>query len=154
MKTFSARPADVVKKWVLIDAEGLVLGRLATVIATRLRGKHRPTFTPHVDTGDNIIVINADKVVVTGRKLEQKVFYWHTNNPGGIKGRTMGQILGGAHPERAVEKAVERMLTRNNLGRMLMRNLRIYAGPAHPHEAQAPEVLDVAALNSKNKRSA
>ena len=154
MKTFSARPADVVKKWVLIDAEGLVLGRLATVIATRLRGKHRPTFTPHVDTGDNIIVINAEKVVVTGRKLDQKVFYWHTNNPGGIKGRTMGQILGGAHPERAVEKAVERMLTRNNLGRMLMRNLRIYAGPAHPHEAQAPEVLDVAALNSKNKRSA
>jgi large subunit ribosomal protein L13 len=154
MKTFSARPADVVKKWVLIDAEGLVLGRLATVIATRLRGKHRPTFTPHVDTGDNIIVINADKVVVTGRKLDQKVFYWHTNHPGGIKGRTMGQILGGAHPERAVEKAVERMLTRNNLGRMLMRNLRIYAGAAHPHEAQAPEVLDVAALNPKNKRSA
>jgi large subunit ribosomal protein L13 len=139
---------------VLIDAEGLVLGRLATVIATRLRGKHRPTFTPHVDTGDNIIVINADKVVVTGRKLDQKVFYWHTNHPGGIKGRTMGQILGGAHPERAVEKAVERMLTRNNLGRMLMRNLRIYAGAAHPHEAQAPEVLDVAALNPKNKRSA
>jgi large subunit ribosomal protein L13 len=154
MKTYSARPADVVKKWVLIDAEGLVLGRLATVIATRLRGKHRPTFTPHVDTGDNIIVINADKVVVTGRKLDQKVFYWHTNHPGGIKGRTMGQILGGAHPERAVEKAVERMLTRNNLGRMLMRNLRIYAGAAHPHEAQAPEVLDVAALNPKNKRSA
>jgi len=154
MKTYSARPADVVKKWVLIDAEGLVLGRLATVIATRLRGKHRPTFTPHVDTGDNIIVINADKVVVTGRKLDQKVFYWHTNHPGGIKGRTMGQILGGAHPERAVEKAVERMLTRNNLGRMLMRNLRIYAGAAHPHEAQSPEVLDVAALNPKNKRSA
>jgi large subunit ribosomal protein L13 len=154
MKTYSARPADVVKKWVLIDAEGLVLGRLATVIATRLRGKHRPTFTPHVDTGDNIIVINAEKVVVTGRKLDQKVFYWHTNNPGGIKGRTMGQILGGAHPERAVEKAVERMLTRNNLGRMLMRNLRIYAGAAHPHEAQSPEVLDVAALNPKNKRSA
>jgi large subunit ribosomal protein L13 len=154
MKTFSARPADVVKKWVLIDAEGLVLGRLATVIATRLRGKHRPTFTPHVDTGDNIIVINAEKIVVTGRKLDQKVFYWHTNHPGGIKGRTMGQILGGAHPERAVEKAVERMLTRNNLGRMLMRNLRIYAGAAHPHEAQAPEVLDVAALNPKNKRSA
>jgi large subunit ribosomal protein L13 len=154
MKTFSARPADVVKKWVLIDAEGLVLGRLATVIATRLRGKHRPTFTPHVDTGDNIIVINAEKVALTGRKLEQKVFYWHTNNPGGIKGRTMGKILGGAHPERAVEKAVERMLTRNNLGRQLMRNLRIYAGPAHPHEAQNPEVLDVAAMNSKNKRSA
>ncbi len=154
MKTYSARPSDVSKKWVLIDAEGLVLGRLATVIATRLRGKHRPTFTPHIDTGDNIIVINAEKIVVTGRKLEQKVFYWHTNNPGGIKGRTMGQILGGAHPERAIEKAVERMLTRNNLGRQLMRNLRIYAGAAHPHEAQNPEVLDVAAMNPKNKRSA
>jgi len=154
MKTYSARPADVSKKWVLIDAEGLVLGRLATVIATRLRGKHLPTFTPHVDTGDNIIVINAEKVQVTGRKLDQKVFYWHTNHPGGIKGRTMGQILGGAHPERAIEKAVERMITRNNLGRQLMRNLRIYAGPAHPHEAQNPEVLDVAAMNSKNKRSA
>lgn len=154
MKTYSARPSDVSKKWVLIDAEGLVLGRLATVIATRLRGKHRPTFTPHIDTGDNIIVINAEKIVVTGRKLDQKVFYWHTNNPGGIKGRTMGQILGGAHPERAIEKAVERMLTRNNLGRQLMRNLRIYAGAAHPHEAQNPEVLDVAAMNPKNKRSA
>jgi large subunit ribosomal protein L13 len=154
MKTYSARPSDVSKKWVLIDADGLVLGRLATVIATRLRGKHRPTFTPHVDTGDNIIVINAEKVQVTGRKLDQKVFYWHTNNPGGIKGRTMGQILGGAHPERAIEKAVERMLTRNNLGRQLMRNLRIYAGSAHPHEAQNPEVLDVAAMNPKNKRSA
>jgi len=153
MKTYSARPADVSKKWVLIDAEGLVLGRLATVIATRLRGKHRPTFTPHVDTGDNIIVINAEKVQVTGRKLDQKVFYWHTNHPGGIKGRTMGQILGGAHPERAIEKAVERMITRNNLGRQLMRNLRIYAGAVHPHEAQNPEVLDVAAMNSKNKRS-
>lgn len=154
MKTYSARPSDVSKKWVLIDAEGLVLGRLATVIATRLRGKHRPTFTPHIDTGDNIIVINAEKVVVTGRKLDQKVFYWHTNNPGGIKGRTMGQILGGAHPERAIEKAVERMISRNNLGRQLMRNLRIYAGAAHPHEAQNPEVLDVAAMNPKNKRSA
>jgi large subunit ribosomal protein L13 len=154
MKTYSARPADVTKKWVVIDADGLILGRLATVIATRLRGKHRPTFTPHVDTGDNIIVINAEKVKVTGKKLQDKVFYWHTGHPGGIKGRSVGQILGSANPERVLIKAVERMLTRNNLGRQIMRNLRVYAGAQHPHEAQNPEVLDVAAMNPKNKRSA
>jgi large subunit ribosomal protein L13 len=154
MKTYSARPADVTKKWVVIDAEGLILGRLASVIATRLRGKHRPTFTPHVDTGDNIIVINAEKVKVTGKKLQDKVFYWHTGHPGGIKGRSVGQILGSANPERVLIKAVERMLTRNNLGRQIMRNLRVYAGAQHPHEAQNPEVLDVAAMNPKNKRSA
>jgi large subunit ribosomal protein L13 len=154
MKTYSARPADVVKKWVVIDADGLVLGRLAAVIANRLRGKHRPTFTPHIDTGDNIIVINAEKVKVTGKKLQDKVFYWHTGHPGGIKGRSIGQILGSGHPERVIEKAVERMMTPNNLRRQLMRNLRIYAGAQHPHEAQNPEVLDVAAMNPKNKRSA
>lgn len=154
MKTYSARPADVVKKWVVIDADGLVLGRLASVIAMRLRGKHRPTYTPHIDTGDNIIVINAEKVKVTGKKLQDKVFYWHTGHPGGIKGRSIGQILGSAHPERVIEKAVERMMTSNNLRRQLMRNLRIYAGAQHPHEAQNPEVLDVASMNPKNKRSA
>ena len=154
MKTYSARPADVVKKWYVIDAEGLVLGRLASVIANRLRGKHRPIFTPHMDTGDNIVVINAEKVKLTGKKLQDKVFYWHTGHPGGIKGRTMGQILGSEHPERVLEKAVERMMTPNNLRRELMRNLRIYAGAQHPHEAQNPEVLDVAAMNPKNKRSA
>jgi large subunit ribosomal protein L13 len=154
MKTFSARPADVTKKWVVIDADGLILGRLASVIATRLRGKHLPIFTPHVDTGDNIIVINAEKVKVTGKKLQDKVFYWHTGHPGGIKGRSVGQILGSANPERVLIKAVERMLTRNNLGRQIMRNLRVYAGAQHPHEAQNPEVLDVAAMNPKNKRSA
>lgn len=154
MKTYSARPADVVKKWVVIDADGLILGRLASVIATRLRGKHRPTYTPHIDTGDNIIVINAEKVKVTGKKLQDKVFYWHTGHPGGIKGRSIGQILGSGHPERVIEKAVERMMTPNNLRRQLMRNLRIYAGAQHPHEAQNPEVLDVASMNPKNKRSA
>ena len=154
MKTYSARPADVVKKWVVIDADGLILGRLASVIATRLRGKHRPIYTPHIDTGDNIIVINAEKVKVTGKKLQDKVFYWHTGHPGGIKGRSIGQILGSEHPERVIEKAVERMLTPNNLRRQLMRNLRIYAGAQHPHEAQNPEVLDVASMNPKNKRSA
>jgi large subunit ribosomal protein L13 len=154
MKTYSAKPAEVEKKWVLIDADGVVLGRLASLIALRLRGKHKPIFTPHVDCGDNIVVINAEKVKLTGRKLAQKRFYWHTGHPGGIKDRTMGQLLSGKHPERVIEKAVERMLTRNNLGRQLMKNLRVYAGSAHPHEAQQPQTLDVAAMNPKNKRSA
>ncbi|MBF0168059.1 MAG: 50S ribosomal protein L13 [Alphaproteobacteria bacterium] len=154
MKTYSAKPAEVEKKWVLIDADGVVLGRLASVIALRLRGKHKPIFTPHVDCGDNVIVVNAEKVKLTGRKLALKRYYWHTGFPGGIKDRTMGQILSGKHPERVVEKAVERMLTRNTLGRQLMKNLRVYAGSAHPHEAQQPQTLDVAAMNPKNKRSA
>lgn len=154
MKTYSAKPAEVEKKWVLIDADGLVLGRMASLIALRLRGKHKPIFTPHVDCGDNVVVVNAEKVKLTGRKLSLKRFYWHTGHPGGIKDRTMGQILSGKHPERVVEKAVERMLTRNNLGRQLMKNLRVYVGAAHPHEAQQPEKLDIAAMNPKNKRSA
>jgi len=152
MTTFFQKPADVQKKWVLIDAEGLVLGRLASIVANRLRGKHLPTFTPHVDMGDNVIIINAEKVKLTGKKLTDKVFYWHTNHPGGIKGRTMGALLSGRYPERVIEKAVERMITRGPLGRQQMRNLRVYAGPAHPHDAQQPEVLDVGALNTKNKR--
>ena len=152
MTTYSAKPSDVTKRWVLIDAEDIVLGRLASIIAMRLRGKHLTTFTPHIDMGDNIIVVNAEKVKLTGKKLGDKVFYWHTNHPGGIKGRTMGQLLGGAHPERVIEKAVERMITRGPLGRQQMRNLRVYAGPNHPHEGQQPEVLDVASLNPKNKR--
>ncbi len=154
MKTYSAKPAEVEKKWVLIDAEGVVLGRLASVVAMRLRGKHKPTFTPHVDCGDNIIIVNAEKVHLTGKKLTDKVFYWHTNHPGGIKGRTMGQLLDGKFPERVIVKAVERMITRGPLGREQMKNLRVYAGPAHPHEAQQPEALDVGAMNPKNKRSA
>ncbi|TAN55178.1 MAG: 50S ribosomal protein L13 [Rhodospirillales bacterium] len=154
MKTYSAKPAEVEKKWVLIDADGVVLGRLASLIAVRLRGKHKPIFTPHVDCGDNVVVVNAEKVKLTGRKTAQKRFYWHTGFPGGIKDRTMGQILSGKHPERVIEKAVERMLTRNTLGRQLMKNLRVYPGAAHPHEAQQPQTLDVAALNPKNKRSA
>jgi large subunit ribosomal protein L13 len=154
MKTYSAKPAEVVKKWVLIDAEGVVLGRLASVIANHLRGKHKPTFTPHVDCGDNIVVINADKVRVTGNKLEDKVFYYHTGHPGGIKERTWGKILGGAHPERLIIKAVERMVPRGPLGRQQMKNLRVYAGTNHPHEGQQPVTLDVAAMNPKNKRTA
>jgi large subunit ribosomal protein L13 len=154
MKTYSARPSDIQKKWVVIDADGVVLGRLASIISMRLRGKHLPTYTPHMDCGDNVIVINAEKVKLTGRKLTDKVFYWHTGHPGGIKGRTMGQLLDGAHPERVIEKAVERMITRNPLGRQQMKNLRVYAGAEHPHTAQQPDVLDVAAMNPKNKRSA
>jgi large subunit ribosomal protein L13 len=153
MKTFSATPSDIEKKWILIDAEGVVLGRLASQVAKILRGKHKPSFTPHMDCGDNVIIINAEKVKLTGKKLSDKIFYWHTGYPGGIKERSAGQILEGKHPERVVVKAVERMITRNNLGRQQMKNLRVYAGAEHPHEAQQPEVLDLAAMNPKNKRN-
>ena len=153
MKTFTAKPSNIEKKWVLIDAEGLVLGRLASIIAYRLRGKHLATFTPNMDCGDNIVVINADKVVLTGKKRENKTYYWHTGHPGGIKSRTVGQILEGQYPERVVTAAVKRMLPGNRLSRKIMTNLRVYAGSEHPHEAQSPEVLDVASKNSKNTRS-
>jgi large subunit ribosomal protein L13 len=152
MKTFSQKPAEVEKKWVLIDAEGLVVGRLASIVANRLRGKHKPTFTPHVDDGDNVIIINADKVVLTGRKYDNKKYYWHTGHPGGIKERTARDILEGRFPERVVEKAIERMIPRGPLGRRQMKNLRVYAGADHPHTAQQPEKLDVASLSKKNVR--
>ena len=154
MKTFTATPADIEKKWILIDAEGVVLGRLASIIAMRLRGKHKPTFTPHMDMGDNVIVINAEKVQITGDKRNQSVFYWHTGYPGGIKGRTQGQILEGKHPERVVENAVRRMLPRNRLSRKQLSHLRVFAGPEHNLQAQQPEVLDVKAMNPKNTRTA
>jgi len=154
MTTYSAKPAEVEKKWVMIDAKGLVVGRLATIVAMRLRGKHKPTYTPHVDCGDNVIVVNADKVVLTGRKLQQKVYYHHTGYPGGIKERSAKAIMEGRFPQRVVEKAVERMLPRGPLGRQQLSNLRVYAGPDHPHAAQQPEMLDVAAMNRKNTRSA
>ncbi len=152
MKTYSAKPGEVEKKWYVVDAEGVVLGRLATQIANILRGKHKPTFTPHVDDGDNVIVINAEKVHLTGNKRADKVYYWHTGYPGGIKQRTAGQILDGKHPERVIEKAVKRMLPKGPLGRAQFANLRVYAGSSHPHEAQQPEVLDLASTNPKNKR--
>ena len=152
MKTYSAKPADIEKKWVLIDAENLVVGRLASIIAMRLRGKHLPTFTPHMDCGDNIIIVNAEKVKLTGNKRSEKTYYWHTGYPGGIKSRTADKILDGAHPERVITKAVERMITRGPLARQQMSNLRVYAGTEHPHEAQQPEMLDIAAMNTKNKR--
>jgi large subunit ribosomal protein L13 len=154
MKTYTAKPAEVEKKWLLIDADGLVLGRLASEIARRLRGKHKTIFTPHVDCGDNVVVINAEKVRVTGNKLQGRKYYWHTGHPGGIKERTIGQILGGSHPERVIYKAVERMVPRGPLGRQQMSNLRVYAGSAHPHEAQQPEPFDFGARNPKNRRIA
>ena len=153
MKTTSLKPADVDKKWVVIDAKGLVVGRLASVVAMRLRGKHKPAYTPHVDCGDNVIVINADQVVFTGRKREQKVYYHHTGYIGGIKERTPRSILEGKFPERVVEKAVQRMLPRGPLFRQILGNLRVYKGADHPHAAQNPSVLDVASMNSKNARA-
>ena len=152
--TKSAKPAEVEKKWHLIDADGLVVGRLATIVANILRGKHKPSYTPHVDCGDHVVIINADKVRFTGRKLEQKVYYKHTGYPGGIKEITAGKVLEGRFPERVLEKAVERMIPRGPLGRVQMGNLRVYGGADHPHEAQTPEKLDIAKLNRKNTRAA
>ncbi|MFT4619655.1 MAG: large subunit ribosomal protein L13 [Sulfitobacter sp.] len=153
MKTYTAKPADIDKTWIIIDAEGIVLGRLASVIAMRLRGKHKATFTPHMDMGDNVIVINAGLVQLTGNKRDGKIYYRHTGYPGGIKQRTAREILEGKFPERVLTKAVQRMLPGGPLSRRQMTNLRIYAGAEHPHEAQSPDVLDVASMNSKNTRS-
>lgn len=153
MPTYSANDADVEKKWVMIDATDLVVGRLASLVAMRLRGKHKPTFTPHVDCGDNVIIVNAAKVVLTGRKREQKIYYHHTGYIGGIKERTAKSILEGRFPERIVEKAVERMLPRGPLARRQLGNLRVYPGPDHPHEAQKPEALDIGVMNRKNRRA-
>ena len=150
MKTYSAKPAEVDKKWLLIDAEGLVVGRLASLVVTRLRGKHKPMYTPHIDCGDHVIVVNADKIALTGNQRADKTYDWHTGYPGGIKQRKAGEILDGKHPERIVEKAVARMMPGGPLSNKQLGNLRVYAGPEHPHEAQQPETLDVAALNPKN----
>lgn len=154
MKTYSAKPADIQKKWIMIDATGLVVGRLASIVALHLRGKRKATYTPHADDGDNVIVINAAKAVLTGRKREKKIYHYHTGHIGGIKERTAKFIMDGRFPERVVEKAIERMLPRGPLGRVQLGNLRVYPGPEHPHEAQKPEMLDVAAMNRKNTRRA
>lgn len=152
MKTTKAvKPADVVKDWMLIDADGLVVGRVASMVANILRGKHKPIYTPHVDCGDNVIIINADKVRFTGKKMTDKIYYKHTGHPGGIKETTPAKILEGKFPERVLEKAVERMIPRGPLGRDQMRALRIYSGTEHPHSGQSPKVLDVASMNRKNK---
>ncbi|MCX7338437.1 MAG: 50S ribosomal protein L13 [Alphaproteobacteria bacterium] len=152
MSTVSIRPQDVKKKWVLIDAQDLVLGRMASVIANILRGKNKASYTPHVDCGDNVVVINAEKIHLTGNKLQDKIFYWHTGYAGGIKQRTMRQILESKYPERVVTKAIERMVPRGPLGRQIMKNLKVYSGSEHPHSAQQPEFFDVASKNPKNKR--
>ncbi|ANK79612.1 50S ribosomal protein L13 [Minwuia thermotolerans] len=152
MKTFSATPATIEKKWILIDAEDVVLGRLAAFAANRLRGKHKPGYTPHMDDGDNVIIVNAGKVKLTGYKRDDKVYYWHTGYPGGIKSRTARDILEGDHPERVVEKAIQRMIPKGPLGRQQFKNLRVYAGAEHPHEGQQPEVIDFKSLNHKNAR--
>jgi large subunit ribosomal protein L13 len=154
MKTFSQKPAEVEKKWIVIDAEGMVPGRLASIVANRLRGKHKPTFTPHVDDGDNVIIINAGKVAFTGKKFTDKKYYWHTGYPGGIKERTARAILEGRFPERVMQKAVERMMPGGPLSRRQMKNLYVYAEAEHKHEAQQPELVDIASMNRKNKRTA
>jgi large subunit ribosomal protein L13 len=151
MGTYSAKAADIQKKWLIIDAKGLVVGRLASLVAMRLRGKHKPTYTPHVDDGDNVVVINASKIVLTGKKREKKVYYHHTGHIGGIKERSAKSILDGRFPERVLEKAIERMLPRGPLARRQLGNLRVYPGPDHPHEAQQPEPVDIGAMNRKNR---
>lgn len=151
-RTYNTKPAEVQKKWVLIDAENLVVGRLASLIAMRLRGKHLPTFTPHVDDGDHVVVVNAEKVALTGRKAAQKVYYRHTGYPGGIKEWNAGKLLIGRFPERVLFKAVERMMPKESpLARKQLTHLHIYAGPEHKHQAQSPVLLDVASMNPKNQ---
>lgn len=154
MRTISAKESDIERTWWLVDAEGLVLGRMATVVANRLRGKHKPIFTPHVDCGDHVVIVNAEKVAMTGKKLSDKRYYWHTGYPGGIKERSPEQLREAGHPERIVMKAIERMVPKGPLGRQQLRKLRVYAGGEHPHEAQKLQPLDLAAMNPKNKRSA
>ncbi|MCS6878273.1 MAG: 50S ribosomal protein L13 [Geminicoccaceae bacterium] len=150
MRTYSARPSEIERRWWLIDADGLVLGRLAAIIADRLRGKHKPIWTPHLDCGDHVVVINAEKVALTGRKREQKVYYRHTGYPGGIKQVTAGKLLEGRFPERVIEMAVSRMISRGPLQRKVLKKLHVYKGPEHPHAAQKPIPLDVGAMNRKN----
>lgn len=153
MKTYSAKPEDITRNWYIIDAKDLVTGRLAVKISQLIRGKHKPIYTPHIDCGDNVIVINADKVRFTGKKLSDKKYYRHTGFPGGIKETNPETLLNGRFPERVLHMAVKRMLPSGPLGRAQFRKLHIYAGDTHPHEAQKPQVLDFAAENTKNKRS-
>ena len=153
MRTYSAKETDIERKWWLVDAEGLVLGRMASVIANHLRGKHKSIYTPHVDCGDHVVVINAEKVVLTGKKTSDKVYYRHTGYPGGIKSSTPEKLHKAGYPERVVLKAIERMIPKGPLGRKQLRKLRVYIGGEHRHEAQQLDPLDVAGMNPKNKRS-
>ena len=153
--TASLKPAEVQQKWIVVDAQDAVVGRLASFIAMRLRGKHRPDYTPHVDSGDHVVIVNADKVRFTGKKLTQQTYYWHTGHPGGIKERTAEKVLAGKHPDRVIRKAVERMLPKESpLARKQMTHLHVFAGPAHIHEAESPQTVVFADLNSKNVRGA
>ena len=149
-KTFSIKPSEIQKKWLLIDADGVVLGRLASIIAKYLRGKHKPTYTPHMDMGDNVIVVNAEKVELTGKKRDDKIYYWHTGYPGGIKSRKASDILEGKFPERVLKKAVKRMLPGGPLAKKQLTKLKIYSGDKHPHEAQNLKSLELSKLNKKN----
>jgi len=155
-KTYSAKPAEITRKWHLIDAEGVVLGRLAAEVAKILRGKHKPTFTKHIDTGDHVVIINAEKVKITGDKAVDRVYYKHTGHPGGIKETTAAKILASKFPERVIQMAIKRMLNRKrfSLTNDQLGKLRVYAGAEHPHAAQKLEVLDLAKKNPKNKRAA
>lgn len=154
MNTYATKPSDIERKWYVVDAEGVVLGRMAAQIAKILQGKNKPSYVPNLDCGDYVVVINADKVKLTGKKLTAKKYFKHTGWIGGIKETTAGKVLSGRFPERVVEKAVERMISRNPMGRQQMTKLKVYAGSEHPHTAQNPEVLDIASWNEKNKRSA
>ncbi len=152
MRTYSAKPTDVQRKWFIIDAEGIVLGRMAAIVAQILRGKHKTMYTPHIDTGDHVVIINAEKVKLTGRKADQRIFYWHSGHPGGLKEHTPRRTLSGRFPERVVQRAVERMMPKDSpLARAQLKKLKVYAGAEHPHEAQSPEVMDLASRNRKNK---
>ena len=153
MKTYTPKADHIERRWWIVDAEGQTLGRLATRVAAILRGKHKPIFTPHMDTGDHVVVINADKVKLSGHKEDGKIYYRHTGYPGGIKARTPAQVREGKRPEMLIRKAVQRMVPRGPLGRDQLRKLHVYTGTEHPHDAQQPDVLDVAAMNPKNKRS-
>lgn len=153
MNTYSAKPSEVEKKWYIVDAEDVVLGRLSVEISKILRGKHKPTYTPHIDCGDFVVIINAEKVKLTGKKLTDKIYYKHTGFPGGLKSTTPEKVFESKNPERVVIKAIERMVPRGKLGRAQMTKLKVYAGSEHPHASQKPEVLDIASRNPKNKRS-
>ena len=153
MKTFTLSAKNIEKKWHLIDATDLVVGRLASHLANILRGKHKPEFSPNLDCGDHVVIINAEKIKFTGNKLKDKIYYWHTGHPGGIKQRTMGQILEGKFPDRVLRKAVQRMIPKGPLGRQQLKHLHIYTGSEHPHAAQQPAPMDFGAMNRKNKKA-
>ena len=151
MKTFSAKPAEVTKKWVLIDAKGLVVGRLATIVAMRLRGKHLPTYTPHVDCGDFVVIVNADKIEIATKRAEQKIYLHHTGYPGGLK-TVQARDVQAKYPERIVESAVRGMLPKSKLGRKQLKKLKVYRGPKHPHEAQQPRPLKIEAARASGQK--